>query len=388
MRLLILVVVAGLFAAPVFGGQKLLIHEWGTFTSLQDERGNAVGGINADDEALPPFTHDLISDQFRLSQGMPSSFPSVTMRLETPVLYFHPAADQRFSSIDVSATFHGGLLTQFYPAASTAPAIPFGSWEFREPLTARTVSTLTWTGLTLGGDRALPQTDYHVWTTPRAVDAANVTATNGETDRFLFYRGLAHLNAPVRLVRQGDDIEFENQLELEGHERDTFTIPTAWFCTIRADGACAWRSVDLHGLYQVRAGSTLTAADFPARDFAGGNLETLKSDMHAALVKEGLFEDEATAMLATWELSYFKSPGTRLFFIVPRAWTEHYLPLHVLVEADIRRVMVGRVDIVTPEQRRILKELAATDAVKQGDRYKQLYDSLGRFRSALVRLPG
>ena len=26
-------------------GQKWTIHEWGTFTSLQDESGNAIGGI-------------------------------------------------------------------------------------------------------------------------------------------------------------------------------------------------------------------------------------------------------------------------------------------------------------------------------------------------------
>ncbi len=28
------------------------VHEWGTFTSLQDEQGEAIGGINTDDEAV------------------------------------------------------------------------------------------------------------------------------------------------------------------------------------------------------------------------------------------------------------------------------------------------------------------------------------------------
>jgi hypothetical protein len=38
---------------------ELLIHEWGTFTSLQDENGNAIGGINTDDEPVPHFVHRL-----------------------------------------------------------------------------------------------------------------------------------------------------------------------------------------------------------------------------------------------------------------------------------------------------------------------------------------
>jgi hypothetical protein len=48
-------------AAPFFvvealaGEPQLKVHEWGTFTSLQDERGTAIGGINTDDEPVPLF---------------------------------------------------------------------------------------------------------------------------------------------------------------------------------------------------------------------------------------------------------------------------------------------------------------------------------------------
>src|ERR1700677_1211305 len=73
------------------------IHEWGTFTSLQDESGEAIGGINTDDEPVPPFVHrvfpvlpanDVIPRQF--NKGLPGCHRDVTMRLETPVIYFHP----------------------------------------------------------------------------------------------------------------------------------------------------------------------------------------------------------------------------------------------------------------------------------------------------------
>ncbi len=39
--------------------ERLAVHEWGTFTSLQDEAGRTLGSINSDDEPLPPFTHEL-----------------------------------------------------------------------------------------------------------------------------------------------------------------------------------------------------------------------------------------------------------------------------------------------------------------------------------------
>jgi hypothetical protein len=77
----------------------------------------------------------------------------------------------------------------------------------------------------------------------------------------------------------------------------------------------------------------------------------LKSVLQTALVSEGLFPDEARALLNTWELSYFKSAGLRVFFLVPRAWTDFYLPLEQSLPGDVNRVMVGRIELITPEQR-------------------------------------
>src|SRR5207248_1916214 len=66
--------------------------------------------------------------------------------------------------------------------------------------------------------------------------------------------------------------------------------------------------------------------------------------------------------LNTWEVSYFKRPGLRLFYMVPQSWTEHAMPLRVSESALIRRAMVGRIEIVTPEQRNLLRQIAAGPA--------------------------
>ena len=63
-------------------------------------------------------------------------------------------------------------------------------------------------------------------------------------------------------------------------------------------------------------------------------------------------------MLKTWELSYFKSPGRRLFFVTPRAWTDEVLPL-TIAGARIERAMIGRVELMTPAQHACLARVAA-----------------------------
>src|SRR5215469_15098542 len=121
-----------LFAGSTYAADnQWSIHEWGTFTSLQNESGDALGSINTDDEPVPDFVHRLnynlvlgptqIPASF--AKGAPACHPDVTMRLETPVIYFHPPAAQTgIQHINVSVKFRGGWLTEFYPDAEASTA--------------------------------------------------------------------------------------------------------------------------------------------------------------------------------------------------------------------------------------------------------------------------
>lgn len=357
--------------------QQWTVHEWGTFTSLQDEAGEAIGGINTDDEPVPPFVHELASFLLlrptevpnNFFQGAPSCHPDVTMRLETPVIYFHPPAmETNLERADVQVTFRGGWLTEFYPDAyPDAPEFkdngfkpgPARLFQFG-PLRSNTESKLTWSHLKIGGDWALTNTAAHVWTSPRAVQAASVQATNGESEKFLFYRGVAHLNAPLKISRDANSGEllFRSQLENLPVNKP-LTISSLWLVDIQPGGKIAFRSLPSLKLDRdPEKILTHTPAAFSPDDFSSGNLEKLKASLQAALVADGLFADEAQALLNTWELSYFKSTGRRVFFLVPRAWTDFYLPLEISLPAQINRVMVGRIELVTPEQREKLQELS------------------------------
>jgi hypothetical protein len=263
--------------------------------------------------------------------------------------------------VDVAVEFRGGWLTEFYPAATAlADGKPFPPQGFPD-LSEKTIGRLEWKDIQLGGEGKGPDTTEHVWLAPREVDADNV-AVGGQSERFLFYRGVANLNPPLRVARLAD----KDLLEIAGE----FPRPpaggaqrpaSAWLVDVRADGRCAFRPV-----YSIATQASVfeghAQASFADADYAP-DTSKLRSEMHAALVGEGLFDDEATAMLNTWELSYFKAPGTRVFFTVPQAWTDKVLPLTLSQPADVTRVMVGRIELITPRHRELLKMIATTTPV-------------------------
>jgi hypothetical protein len=346
-----LLLVAALAFLPSWShaDNRLVIHEWGTFTSLEDESGNPIGGINTDDEPVPDFVHDLSNLIHGPSEmpaiffkGVPRCDRDVLVRLETPVIYFHLPPSIDSLKLDIDVTFHGGWLTQFYPAAQAA-APDMSSPKFDVgALTSRVDGSLTWKNLTVGGNPQLKSTDSKVWLAPRAVDAAAVTAPGGESERFLFYRGVGHLAAPVRVVRHEDELQISSDLSEPIHG--------LWLVDVRGDGTCAVRELP-------RAGAT-TAATFAEKDFNAANLGVIRQSLRSAMMHEGLYGDEAEGLLNTWEASYFRRPGLRLFFLVPASWTDRVLPLHASVAADVLRVMIGRIEIVTPHQRQLLAAIA------------------------------
>ena len=375
--LLAMAVSTALASSPPSMADRLVVHEWGTFTVFQDERGNAIGGINTDDEPVPAFVHGinqtLIQRQSDLPpvyfKGVPQCDRSIYVRLETPVLYFH-APPGYSHAIDVDVAFRGGWLTQFYPdAAVRAPGMNGGNYE-PGTLTDDTIGRLSWHDVTLGTPSAGPKTDDPVWLAPRRVEATNLTAQNGESERFIFYRGVGHMRTPVRVSRaaDGSHLEIAADVSQAGPIPDAASEP-AWLVDVRDDGTTAFRTIPQ------LASHTEVDSGF-ADDQYSADLTSLRRSIRDALIREGLYEDEADALLNTWEVSYFRRPGLRLFYMVPQEWTRRTLPLTIAesgaaaavsgtvtpLHVDVRRAMVGRVELVTPRQRQRLAQIAAGPA--------------------------
>ena len=365
--------VAGLCASATFGApsgdQRLMVHEWGTFTSLQDERGNAIGGINTDDEPVPAFVHNLHGELIQTAsqvppiyfKGWPRCDQEVVVRLETPVIYFHLPQGSPPVHLDVDVQFKGGWLTQFYPdAKASAPGLHDETIK-HGTLTSATVGSLAWHNLTVGTNGTGPKTSERVWTAPREVDAANVTTAAGESERYLFYRGVGHLKAPLTISRDATSDQLQIRADWTHWVKadPRFTVGPLWLVDVRQDGRCAVRTID--PISMQRNGNEPLAkipASFSADDYRPDSLSRIRHELRAALVAQGLYGDEADGLLNTWEVSYFKRPGTRLFFMVPPVWTEQYLPLRVSQSAYVTRAMVGRIELVTPHQRQLISKIA------------------------------
>jgi hypothetical protein len=106
------------------------------------------------------------------------------------------------------------------------------------------------------------------------------------------------------------------------------------------------------------------------------------------LVRAGLSGEEADALLATWRESYFEREGLRVFWIVPRGFTDRVLPLRLKPAPDkLERVLVGRSELITPALADEIERGFRADggAVWRMDRRFGAYRALAEKRGAVSR---
>ena len=95
-----------------------------------------------------------------------------------------------------------------------------------------------------------------------------------------------------------------------------------------------------------------------ARPALGQSLDSLRDELVKTLTAQGLYEKEAAAMVKTWSNSWFED-GLRVFYIVPRKTTDAILPITITpAPAELNRVLVGRLEIITPEMELAIQSAA------------------------------
>lgn len=342
-----------------------VVHEWGTFTSMADTAGVVLEGLQHEEEHLPPFVHDLLTiAEYGVGDTiLPSSY--VTQKMETPVIYFH--ADEPMQA-RVTVSFLGGLMTQFYPLPTTVcPQLEVARKQLVD-LRDHPWSSLSWdidivprSHTAPAEIPAAPADDP--WTFARATDACYVrtrppvgSPAKVEAEHYLFYRGLGRWQPAVAIdVARGGAARFAN--------REVQTIP---FCLALELGERGGRfvlgdAIQGGGEQAFELGRAEWTADRDA--FA----RRVGAEVLRALVQQGLFVDEARAMVATWSRSWFQKDGSRVVYVLPREVVDSVLPLQLQPEPKrLVRVLVGRHEFITPEaQDRVeqaLRDCASADA--------------------------
>jgi hypothetical protein len=300
----------------------MTVHEWGTFTSVAGEEGQAIRWQPfGRPTELPCFVTLLNPTGIKVSpEGYLPSLKA-TVRMETPVLYFYSASDE---TARVKVGFPQGLITEWYPQAVVPPITPWIDMF-------TTTGSIEWPEVNIRPAAApeLPNegNGSHYYAA-RETDASIVQVGN-QSEKFLFYRGLASFPVPLS-VRSLADGTFDIRNTGGPQEIGGLILFENY------GGRIAYRL-----LGSVRESARVFRPTM-------GDLPALKKDLHALLVENGLYPREAAAMIETWRDSWF-TEGTRLFYLLPQAAMESILPLDIDPKpAQVSRVFVGRIELITP----------------------------------------
>jgi hypothetical protein len=320
----------GISAGPAYSG--LVAHEWGTFTSVAGTDGQAVEWrpltVSTD---LPSFVEHFRNVGFKL--GLRG-----TVRMETPVLYFYSPYEE---TVSVNVRFAQGVITEWYPRANRVE--PTAALYDASLYQAHVDGSIAWDAVTLAPNQTvdLPndQRENHYYaarqttSTPLRVK----TPAGDQYEKFLFYRGVSAFSVPISAK-----LEAENKLRVQN--RSGQPIPNTIFFERRGEKA----GFRVSGVLQKEA-----SLDPPELN---ATVDSLARDLEGILIAQGLYQNEAQAMVATWRDSWFEE-GARLLYIVPPDFVNTILPLTIKpAPMQTTRVLVGRLELITP---------ATTDAVER-----------------------
>ncbi|MDB6024055.1 MAG: hypothetical protein JWM68_278, partial [Verrucomicrobiales bacterium] len=377
-------------------------HEWGTFTSLQGGDGQPLQWLPNETAELPKFVYDWQKPGNDRVSTFGSGIKSMFMarqRMETPVIYFYANKTQ---DVDVTVKFPRGHITEWFPQARTigpsrkANDLPIASMIAR-PAAATHValsmqpgiqtsrntndavsdSLIRWTAEIIpsfkkGVAELMPfeKSSSHYFAA-RETDAAfvRVSASNSaEVEKFLFYRGVGNFTTPLKVTATNDAVTIANT----GKEplRHLFLLKVH-------EGAGKFIYVDKLEAHEQKSISIDNQSEMSP---IGKISSSIAAKMEKSLESEHLYQREAAAMVKTWDKSWFEEEGLRVFYVLPRNWTDQTLPLALQpAPRDLVRVMVGRAEIISPSlEKQLVQQLTKA---KQGDTAarKEAHDSLKRY---------
>ena len=299
---------------------NLIVHEWGTFTSIAGKDGVALEWrpLNGPPD-LPKFVHTIQEGSAGLRDAKPKADLSASVRMETPVIYFYSNNDV---DVSVKVDFPKGKITEWYPQAR-----------------------IVRTGINWGRFKVIPGAALNLpaeyspshYFAARETDSAliQVCSTDGkpaQQEKFLFYRGVGTFDLPLSVKLAGDKVMLKNLSTNEIAHLIVFE---------NRGGKIGYRVLD--------AFTGETPSERPTLD---QNIDSLILDLKQTLIAAGLYEREAEAMIKTWRTSWFEE-GLRVFYVLPRETTDTVLPIDVDPKpAQMVRVLVGRAEVITPEMER------------------------------------
>jgi hypothetical protein len=331
----------------------LTVHEWGTFTAIAGKEGQAVEWTPLSGTDLPQFVEHISDVNFKL--GLRG-----TIRMETPVMYFYSPQDV---TVSARVTFFKGLITEWYPHADHVQ--PGGVVRNTSLKQLPADGSIAWNEVAVSPNLAAEfprevKSNRYYAARETSSSPLRVKASAGEQqEKFLFYRGVSASPLPLSAKLNSDG-------ELVVKSLGESEILAAILFERRGERVG----------YRFTGGHTHETTLEPP--VLTGSVDAVYGDLEEILIAQGLYRDEAHAMMETWKDSWFEE-GSRLIYIVPRAFIDNVLPLTINPAAgQIVRVFVGRLEIVTPATARAVKTAVARNDEATLNKY-------GRFLEPIVQ---
>ena len=331
----------------------LTVHEWGTFTAIAGKEGEAVEWTPLSGTDLPQFVDHISDVNFKL--GLRG-----TIRMETPVMYFYSPHEV---TVSARVAFFKGLITEWYPHADHVQ--PGGVVRNTSLKQLPADGSIAWNEVAVSPDLAAEfprEAKSNRYYAARATSSSPLrvkTSAGEQQEKFLFYRGVSASPLPLSAKLNSDgELVVKNLGEGE--------IPAAILFERRGKRVG----------YRSTGGFTdETTLEPPVLT---GSVDVVYGDLEEILLDQGLYRDEAHAMVETWKDSWFEE-GSRLIYIVPRGFIDNVLPLTINpAPGQIVRVFVGRLEIVTPATARAVKAAVARNDEATLKKY-------GRFLEPIVQ---
>ena len=339
------------------GDDAFTAHEWGTFTSIAGDDGQSVEWLPQNGSTdLPEFVEHLEGATFK--GGLRGA-----VRMETPVLYFYTPVPR---TVSVHVAFKNGLITEWYPAVSRST--PSGDLRNIALSDEGTRGEVWWKSVHLEPSSAAEypkdeiETHYYAARETASTPLRIKQRSGTQYEKFLFYRGVADFRVPVAVTADHTGNVMVRNLGSE-------EIPGMILFERRGERV------------GYRIGGPLQSETVLDAPELTASVDAVRVDLENELVARGLFPDEAHAMVETWRDSWFQE-GSRLLYIVPESFVNAKLPLEINpTAAQLVRVFVGRVEVVTPAtQREIETALAHQDSAT--------IDRFGRFLMPILEVLG
>jgi hypothetical protein len=321
---------------------SLTVHEWGTFTSIAGSEGQALewSPLTGSTE-LPSFVEHFRNAGFKL--GLRG-----TVRMETPVLYFYSSREQ---TVSVQVRFAKGVITEWYPRATRVEPDALYDGSVTQ---ARSDGSIGWDSVTLlpsigsGFPKEAGENHYYAARQTTSTSLRVHTSVSDQHEKFLFYRGVSVFPVPIwAFVMPTSAGSGASGYEVRIENRNANEIP----CTILFERRGNKLGYRVGGA--VRKESMVDAPELT------GTFDSLARELEGVLVAQGLFHNEAQAMVETWRDSWFEE-GSRLLYIVPEKFVNAILPLTINPAPEQTvRVFVGRLELITPETQRAVEQAFA-----------------------------